>query len=86
MNTRGFTLAELVVVLAVLGLVLAVSGLALGALKAPRESEETIAIRQARAEVIHSGTARTRGGVRFLPDGRAIGPDVDPLTGVPLAK
>jgi prepilin-type N-terminal cleavage/methylation domain-containing protein len=83
---RGVTLLELLVVLTVLGLILGVSGLALGPLKLPRESETVIALRRARAESIHSGAPRTAHGTRFLPDGRVIGADVDPLTGVPRAK
>jgi prepilin-type N-terminal cleavage/methylation domain-containing protein len=85
-SPRGVTLLELLVVLTLLGVVLGVAGLAIGSLQAPRESEETIALRRARAEAIHSGSLRTAHGVRFLPDGRAIGPAIDALTGAPLAK
>jgi len=82
----GVTLVELLVVLAVLGVILGVSGLALGALKAPRESQLMLELREARASAIRSGVPRTTHHARFLPDGRAIGPGVDPLTGAPLAK
>ena len=82
----GFTLLELIVVLAVLGIILGVSGLALGTLKTPRESQKTIELRAARANAIHSGAPRTAHGVRFLPDGRAIGPGVNSLTGEPRAQ
>jgi prepilin-type N-terminal cleavage/methylation domain-containing protein len=82
----GFTLVELVVVLAVLGLMLGISGLALGSLQLPRESAYSIELRRARAEAIRSGIPRATHHARFLPDGRVIGADVDPLTGVPLAK
>jgi hypothetical protein len=82
----GITLFELLVVLTVVGLMLGVSGLALGSLKVPRESATVIALRRARAAAIHSGAPRTAHGVRFLPDGRAIGDDVDALTGAPFAK
>lgn len=82
----GITLLELLVVLTVLGLVLGVTGLALGSLNVPRESQSAIDLRQARAGAIHSGVPRTAHGVLFLPDGRAIGPSVDPLTGSPDAK
>ena len=77
---------EMLVVLTVLGLVLAVTGLAIGSLKAPRESEQIRALKRARAEAIHSGAPRAADGVLFLPDGRAIGSHVDPLTGSPDAK
>ncbi len=83
---RGVTLLELLVVLTVLGVVLGVTGLAIASLQAPRESEEILALTRARAEAIHSGARRTAHGVLFFPDGRAIGPKVDPLTGVPNAK
>jgi len=83
---RGATLLELLVVLTVLGLVLGVTGLAIGSLKAPREAEQIRALKRARAEAIRSGLPRTANGVLFLPDGRAIGPHVDPLTGIPDAK
>ena len=86
MRAHGVTLLELLVVLTVLGVVLGVTGLAIGSLQAPQESEEILALRRARAEAIHSGAPRTTHGVRFLPDGRAIGPKVDPLTGISDAK
>jgi len=86
----GYTIIELIVVLAILGLVLGISGLALASLKAPRESERVRALREARTEAIRAGKpVRTvmyhspPTTVLFLPDGRAIGPGVDPLTGVP---
>jgi prepilin-type N-terminal cleavage/methylation domain-containing protein len=85
-GVRGMTLLELLVVLTVLGVVFGVTGLAIGSLRAPRESEEILALSRARAEAIHSGAPRKADGVLFLPDGRAIGPKVDPLTGVPNAK
>ena len=84
-RASGVTLLELIVVLAILGVILAVTGLALGALKRPREAQELTELREARAEAIHVGAPRTAHGVRFLPDGRAIGPNVNPLTGAPHA-
>jgi prepilin-type N-terminal cleavage/methylation domain-containing protein len=86
MRAQGVTLLELIVVLAVLGMVLGVSGLALGSLKLPRESDAIIDLRRARAAAIQSQAPRTTSHVRFLPDGRAIGTGVDPLTGLPLAQ
>src|SRR4029077_3542757 len=41
----GFTLMELIVVLAIIGLRGAISGLAVASLKAPRESEEAVILR-----------------------------------------
>lgn len=85
-RTSGITLLELLVVLTLLGLVLGVTGLAFESLRAPRESEQVMELKRARAEAVHSGAPRTAHGVRFLPDGRAIGPGVNALTGEPLAK
>ncbi len=91
----GTTLLELLVALALVGLVFGISGLALGSLQAPRESVWIRELRRARSEAIRSGkpvrvmaplTARPpdRPTALFLPDGRAVGPGVDPLTGAPL--
>jgi len=82
----GVTLLELLVVLTILGMVLGVSGLALSTLQSPRESAQVMDLKQARMQAIQSGVPRTAHGVRFLPDGRAMGPHVDPLTGIPDAK
>lgn len=82
---RGVTLVELLIVLALLGLLLGVSGLALASLREPVESAALSELRRARAEAIRSGAPRSANGVLFLPDGRAIGPSVDPLTGAPRA-
>ena len=83
---RGVTLLELLVVLTILGVVLGVTGLAITSLQTPRESEEVLVLKRMRAEAIHLGAPRTAQGVRFLPDGRAIGPNLDPLTGISNAK
>lgn len=85
-RASGVTLLELLVVLSILGVLLGVTGLALGSLRAPRESQEVIDLRDARTRAIHFGVPRLEHGVLFLPDGRAIGPSVDPLTGIPDAK
>ena len=82
----GITLLEMLVVLTALGVVLGVTGLAIESLRVPRESQELRDLRRARAEAIRSGAPRTAHGVRFLPDGRAIGPGVNSLTGEPLSK
>ncbi len=86
MRPQGVTLLELIVVLAVLAVILGVTGLALSTLKSPREAQRLTDLRRARDEAIHAGAPRTAHGVRFLPDGRAIGPSVDPLTGAPNEK
>jgi len=88
-GARGVTLVELLVVLTVLGVILGVTGLALATLKVPRESALSLELRQTRTEAIRTGTPRTAHHAPrtlFLPDGRAIGPGVDPLTGKPNAK
>jgi len=85
-RVQGVTLLELLVVLTILGVVLGIAGLAMGSLQTPRESEQIHELRQARADAIHAGAPRTAHGIRFLPDGRGIGPRVDPLTGAPRAK
>ncbi len=90
--SSGFTLLETVVVLSIIGLVYGVTGLALTSLKTPRESEWIRELRRARAKAIHTGrphiTADNRAPrtahILFLPDGRALGPGADPLTGAPL--
>jgi prepilin-type N-terminal cleavage/methylation domain-containing protein len=86
MRASGVTLPELLVTLTIIGVVLGVTGLAFGSLQAPRESRETLEFRQARTAAIRSGTPRVSHGVLFLPDGRAIGRAVDPLTGIPYAQ
>ena len=87
--SRGVTLVELLVVLVLLALLFAVSGLALASLSSPRDSARVRALAAARAKAIRSGVpvslADSASSVLFLPDGRAIGPGVDPLTGAPVA-
>ena len=86
---RGVTLVELLVVIVILGLITGVSGLAFASLRAPRESALARTARVARAEAIRTGrpvafrldSLHRRPFVLFLPDGRAVGPGVDPLTG-----
>ena len=87
---RAVTLVELIVVLAILGLILGISGLALASLRQPRESDVGQEMRRARTEAIRTGTMvriathrAPRTAYLFLPDGRAIGPGLDPLTGAP---
>lgn len=82
---EAYTLVELTVVLAILGLLAAISGLALASLKPRQEAAELRELRRARAEAIRTGVAVRALSVLFLPDGRALGPGVDPLTGAPRA-
>ena len=92
MRRSGVTLIELLVVVAIIGVVFGITGL-----RAPRDSEWVRELRRAREEAIRTGEpvrahalgppssalARLRPPL-FLPDGRALGPGVDPLTGAPL--
>ena len=71
---RGFTLLEMLVVLALLGIMVGVSTLALST--RPPPSRALMEMQEARIEAITSGEPRTAHGVLFLPDGRAIGPPV----------
>ena len=96
MRRAGVTLVELLVVLMILGLIAGVSGLAFTSLRATREAAWVRTLRATRAQAIRTGkpaqvsgsglTSSALGGPRrllFLPDGRALGPGVDPLTGSP---
>lgn len=87
---RGMTLVELLVVLVLLGLVAGISALGLGTLHEPGLAVTSDAKRMsaARAEAIRTGQPvllqRDSGGpVLYLPEGRAVGGGVDPLTGAP---
>lgn len=84
------TLVELLVVLVVLGIVVGLSAMAGGGVRAGHrpDAEPSARIRAARAKAIRTGlsvsVAIDSGHVvLLLPDGRAIGADVDPLTGEP---
>lgn len=83
---RGVTLVELMVALAVLALVLGMTGVGLASLRPPAGAEAHRAFERARADAIRSGTPvrvepESGAVVLFLPDGRAVGGGVDPLTG-----
>ncbi|MGH7754649.1 MAG: prepilin-type N-terminal cleavage/methylation domain-containing protein, partial [Gemmatimonadales bacterium] len=77
----GVTLVELLVVLVLLGLVAGVSGLAIASLRPPEGAGARREWERARTQAIRSGQAVVLDSVRFLPDGRAVGPRADPLTG-----
>jgi prepilin-type N-terminal cleavage/methylation domain-containing protein len=93
----GVTLLELLVVIVILGLIFGATGLAFSSLRLARESPWVVALRRARVAAIRTGrpvrveipaaTVGNRSPVPaplFLPDGRAIGPGADPLTGAPV--
>lgn len=98
---EGYTLVEVVVALALFGLILGMSGVALASLRAPAGTATTRLLIAARDSAIRTGhpvtvtmTAPDTGMNHvlrtthywFLPDGRAFGPDVDPLIGAPRAS
>jgi hypothetical protein len=80
------------VVLTLLGLIAGMSGLAFFGLRSPRQSERVRDLWRARSQAIQTGrlvftgdnSASRTAHVLFLPDGRGLGPGVDPLTGAPL--
>jgi prepilin-type N-terminal cleavage/methylation domain-containing protein len=78
---RGVTLLELIVALALFGLILGVSVLSLASLQPARKSAAIRAMEHAHADAIRMGSPVRVDSVLYLPDGRAIGPGVDPLTG-----
>jgi prepilin-type N-terminal cleavage/methylation domain-containing protein len=85
---RGFTLVELIVTLALLGLLSGLAAATLGSLRMTKPDTRVQALARARERAIRTGT-RVRldeangKSVLFLPDGRAVGHGVDPLTGGP---
>ncbi len=82
---RGVTLLELLVALMLLSVLLGVSGVAVASLKAPRASARVRQIEAAHAAAIRTGQPVSvvvdSSAYRFLPDGRGVGPGVDPVTG-----
>lgn len=82
---EGYTLVEMVVVLAILGLTAGIGGLAITSLKLPVESQKLRVLRTARAEAIRTGKPIRVDSTLFLPDGRAIGPTIDALNGIARA-
>lgn len=87
-SRAGMTLVEMLVVLTILGVLAAVVAPSFaersGGAATRRESLD-----QARDSALAAGTAVEvpvgSSVVRFLPDGRALGAGVDPLTGAPIA-
>lgn len=88
----GFTLVELLVVLVVLGVVAGVSATALPSLlRSPHQPSLATRLVAARREAVLGGSAtavvvtdprtRTFRRWRFFPDGRALGPGLDPRNG-----
>ena len=87
---HGTTLVELLVVLVILGLMMGAAGLALASLRPPTDDGTRRALELGRMQAIHQGRpvvvtidSLHAVRVRFLPDGRAIGAGVDPVTGRP---
>lgn len=82
---------ELLVVLVILGFIASVSAFGVAGLRLPESGKVTASVDQARAEAIRSGRTVTirllvtpdsaPRVLRFLPDGRAVGEGLDPLTG-----
>lgn len=80
------TLIEAIVALVVLGLLTGMVAATLASLKPPTVAAWQTEVTRARGSAIRTGRpvlAHTDSGYRalLLPDGRAIGPGLDPLTG-----
>ncbi len=87
---RGATLVELTVTLLVLGLLSGLGAVAVGTLRRDRADPWHEAVSRARAAAVHTGrpvavTGDSGRRALLLPDGRAIGPGLDPLTGEVLS-
>jgi prepilin-type N-terminal cleavage/methylation domain-containing protein len=88
---RGVTLAELMVTLVLLGVLSGLSAAILGTLRDIKPTARAQVVARARLRAVRTGQSvqledDRLGGTLFLPDGRAIGPDVDYLTGAPRAS
>lgn len=81
----GFTLVESLIVVAVLSIVLGTVALSLPARSDAAASAARRELVRARAQALRSGQPVVAGDparpALFLPDGRALGHRVDPLTG-----
>lgn len=94
MKHAGFTLLEVTVVLVIVTVVLGISVATLRPVVGPDTGSAAVA-RRARSSALRTGHAvtvniATDSGtperIRFLPDGRALGPGVSPLTGELYAR
>ena len=76
---------ELLVVLVLLGLLTTLGAISVTSLRPPPEAARFDTLRAARAKAIRSGLPvmlrLDSAPIRFLPDGRALGGPLDPLTG-----
>ena len=89
-DRRGMTLLELLVTLAVMGVLAGAAAFAFrpsdSSMADPLADGRSSAIREGRPRVVVSRDTASRPGritrVLFLPDGRALGPGRDPLTGL----
>jgi len=91
-DNAGFTLVELLVVLLLLGILAGVSVAALPRLSRPARPTTQLRLEEARRTSIASGhdvilkIADPVSGAerrwRFLPDGRGVGPGIDPRNGM----
>lgn len=96
---EGYTLIEMIVVLAILGLMLGISGVALASLREPSRAAGIRALERARMDAIKTGipvsvavslhdtgehNAPRTTHLLFLPDGRVVGAGMDILTGASL--
>lgn len=90
--TGGFTLLELLVVLMIVALSLSLTLPALSNIRRPSEREKSLAaLRDARTDAVRRGRStrvqvwigqeRLPAWILFQPDGRALGPCVNPLAG-----
>lgn len=79
---RGFTLLEMIVVLALFSVLLGVSTLAIHSLRPAAPSRAS----RARTQAVLTGLPTPDSGILFLPDGRAVGDGIDPLTGATHAR
>lgn len=85
----GTTLLELLVVLVILGILWGIGAAAMWSLTPPALNPSRARWEQARVSAIRTGRPvllsldRGRTLVRFLPDGRVLGRDVNEITGGP---
>lgn len=81
-RTSGVTLIELVVTLVVMGFLVGLAGGLVGDVRpSPSLGGEEEARRRAVIEPVEGPVITDSASVVFLPDGRAVGAGVDPLTG-----